>query len=152
MKAGIEMIVRMHINFSILVLATAVLLACQNRPVTTLSHHVTIQDKTYAVEIADTDPERELGLMNRTSLATDTGMLFVFDTPGFYAFYMKDTLIPLDIIWINSSQKIVYIVQNAIPLDETDLVPTGSAKWVLELNGGTVSLNQIQVGDTVSID
>lgn len=112
---------------------------------------VTIKDKTYSVEIAKTANEREIGLSNRDFLPENTGMLFVFENSDIYAFWMKETLIPLDIIWISEGQKIVYIEKNAQPgTYPTVYKPTKKALFVLELAGGESDKNFFEVGDQVS--
>ena len=100
------------------------------------------------VEIAATDTERERGLMGRTALAEDAGMLFVFDREQQLSFWMKDTLIPLSIAYINESGRIVDI-QDMQPLDETLHPSTEPAKYALEVNGGFFVARGIQVGHKV---
>lgn len=93
----------------------------------------------FDVEIADTPEERARGLMNRESLNQDSGMLFIFDTEAKHCFWMKNTLISLDIIWLDENKKIVFIKHNAEPCQadpcET-FKPSGNAKYVLEINSG----------------
>ena len=113
---------------------------------------VCIKDKCFNVEIADSFNERQTGLMNRTYMNGDKGMLFVFDNSGRYSFWMKDTLISLDIIWIDENGKAVFIKDNAMPcLNETCETFTNKedAKYVLELNGGTADVLRIKEGDKV---
>jgi hypothetical protein len=69
----------------------------------------------FKVEIADTPEKRRAGLMHRVSLPENQGMLFVFEKPGIYGFWMKNTLIPLDIIWLDENFKVVYIKENVQP-------------------------------------
>lgn len=108
-------------------------------------------DICFNVEVVDTDAEREKGLMFRESLDDDSGMLFIFDSEGNYPFWMKNTLIPLDMIWIDSERKIVYIKENAMPCEE-DPCPIinheGSALYVFEINGGLSSERNITVGNS----
>jgi len=101
------------------------------------------------VEIADNAESRMVGLMNRTSLPYDGGMLFVFDSEGTYSFWMKDTLIPLDMIWLDSELRVVDI-QHAVPCTGSpclEYVPSGKAKYVLEVNEGYADRKMISVGD-----
>lgn len=111
-----------------------------------------IRDIGLQVSVADSDLERKQGLSGVESMAATEGKLFVFDKEGDYKMWMKDMLIPLDIIWINNERRIVHIEQNVSP----DTYPTvyGSpepARFVLELNAFFVSTFNIEVGDTVSI-
>lgn len=116
--------------------------------------NVSISNKAFHLEVAKTATERNKGLMNRKNLSSDAGMLFVFPTPSIYPFWMKDTYIPLDIIWLNAKKEIVYIKENAKPckgIAETckSIVSGRAAKYVIELNAGAVSESKIKVGDTV---
>lgn len=115
---------------------------------------VCIKDRCFSVEIAANQSQRDYGLMNREHLDPDRGMLFVYEEEGYHSFWMKNTLIPLDIIWINSSQEIVYIERNAQPCtsDYCPLIdPWESASYVLEINGGLCDKYGINVGDKVNI-
>jgi uncharacterized membrane protein (UPF0127 family) len=108
------------------------------------------------VEIAANDAQRRIGLMNRTSLAERRGMLFVFEKQGYLNFWMKNTLIPLDMIFINENNKIVHIVRNASPCKaarDVDCAKYNSgkpAKYVLEVNGGLAEKLAIEIGNQVS--
>lgn len=90
----------------------------------------------FNVEIADTDDERALGLMNREKLATASGMLFVYERPRRAGFWMKNTLIPLDMIFANESGLVTRVHANAIPLDRTSIDGGDDVAFVLEINGG----------------
>lgn len=105
--------------------------------------------RNFAVEIADTDALRERGLMFRQTLAPNRGMLFEFDRPDVQSFWMKNTLIPLDIIYIGADGRIVSIARDAKPLDETPLYSTGPAVGVLEIDGGLAAKLDIEPGDKV---
>src|SRR3989344_3516093 len=72
-------------------------------------------EKCFDIEIASTSEELSKGLMFRENLEKNSGMLFIFPENGIYGFWMKNTLIPLDIIWINSNKEIVFIKDNALP-------------------------------------
>ncbi|MEI7425030.1 MAG: DUF192 domain-containing protein [Candidatus Staskawiczbacteria bacterium] len=111
-------------------------------------------EKCFQVELAKTPLQREKGLMNRERLDKDRGMLFIFDKDGIYPFWMKNTLIPLDIIWINSNNEVVFISQNAQPCKSlicTSVFPDKNAKYVLEINGGLCKENNFKVGDILNI-
>lgn len=102
------------------------------------------------IEIADNDYETETGLMYRTSMKNNRGMLFIFEKEEPRYFYMKNTQISLDIIYINSEQKVVSIAKNAVPMDETSLPSGGPAKYVLEVNAGLTDKWQLAPGDSIS--
>jgi uncharacterized membrane protein (UPF0127 family) len=102
------------------------------------------------VEIAATDAERETGLMGRTSLPEDAGMLFVFDQDQQLAFWMKDTLIPLSIAYIDGGGRIVDI-QDMQPLDETPHPSAAPARYALEVNQGFFKERGVEVGDRVEL-
>ncbi len=106
------------------------------------------------VELAKTQSEIERGLMNRKELDKNSGMLFIFEKDGIYPFWMKSTLIPLDIIWVDGQGKIVYINQNTQPckgLICPQIVPNVRARYVLEVNAGIVSKTGIKAGDFLEL-
>lgn len=103
----------------------------------------------FKVEYALTPDEQARGLMHRTELAPNAGMLFVFPYESEKSFYMKNTLIPLDMIFIRKDGRIHHIHENAIPHDLTSIPSNGPAYAVLELNGGTSSRLGIRAGDMV---
>ena len=88
------------------------------------------------VELAETDYEKQTGLMYRESLGSDQGMLFVYDSERIRNFYMKNTYIPLDILYYDTDSTLVSIQKNATPRDETNLPSDGPAQFVLEINAG----------------
>ncbi len=100
-------------------------------------------------EVADTPSERMTGLMGRQSMDEDAGMLFVFDPSGFPTMWMKNTFIPLDMLWLDDDFKVVHI-EYAVPCVQMPCMSYGSpspAKYVLELNAGYVQRHNIKVGD-----
>ena len=105
---------------------------------------------TFKIEIADNEYERQRGLMDRNSMQDDQAMLFIFPNSDFRSFYMKSTYIPLDIIYINSNQKIVSFQKNAKPLDETSLPSNAIAQYVLEIKGGLSDKYNLTVGDSIA--
>ncbi|MFH1768569.1 MAG: DUF192 domain-containing protein, partial [Candidatus Omnitrophota bacterium] len=111
---------------------------------------VCIRDFCFSVEIAKTTSERARGLMFRERLAKETGMYFLFEEEGYYPFWMKNTLIPLDIVWINKESEIVVIKKDLRPCRE-DVCPTiepdGKAMYVLEINGGMADEIGAALGD-----
>ena len=109
----------------------------------------------FAVEIVTTDEERARGLMNRTSLPRDRGMLFVFATDEEHSFWMKNTLIPLDMVWLDQGRRVVAFHSNVPPcrVDPCpNYAPGASARYVLELNGGTAAEAGVKVGDLVTFE
>lgn len=103
-------------------------------------------------EVARTAAEQARGLMNRSSLAEGTGMLFPFPEPKFASFWMRNTLIPLDIIFIRKDGTIDRIAENTVPHDETPVVSGGLVSAVLELPGGTSARLGIDESATVRWD
>ncbi|MBP0904390.1 DUF192 domain-containing protein [Mariniflexile gromovii] len=102
------------------------------------------------IEIADTDFDIQTGLMYRNSMKDNQAMLFVFDDVTERYFYMKNTKIPLDIIYIDEAKNIVSFQKNAKPMDETSLPSNVPAKYVLEVNAGLVDAWSLAVGDSIS--
>jgi len=89
-------------------------------------------------EIADTDASREQGLSDRASLPADNGMLFVFDTPGQYGFWMKDMRFPLDMVWINADKTVAGVTKDILPSTYPSIFPPPSSiSYVLEINAGS---------------
>ena len=115
---------------------------------------VCIDDICLTVEIADTQEKQMVGLMDRDQLDTNKGMLFVFDSSDRYTFWMKNTLIPLDIIWIDENKEIVHIEENVQPC-KVDPCQTYNhevdAKYVLETNSGFVKENNVSKGQKLTI-
>lgn len=111
-----------------------------------------IQVATLDIEIADNDYERETGLMYRNTMKPNQGMLFIFGEEEPRYFYMKNTQIALDIIYINAEKEIVSIVKNTVPLDETSLPSQAPAKYVLEVNAGLSDQWGLAAGDRISFE
>ncbi|KAA0970728.1 DUF192 domain-containing protein [Aureimonas fodinaquatilis] len=102
-----------------------------------------------SVEIADTDSSRATGLMNRETLRAGHGMLFDFETPRPVTMWMKNTLIPLDMIFIGADGKITNIARNAQPLSLNTIASDGPVRFVLEINGGAAATYGAKAGDEV---
>ena len=103
----------------------------------------------FSLELAKTLSEKQKGLMGREKLNERSGMLFLYDKPHQVAFWMKNTIIPLDIIFISSSGRISYIHHNAKPFSTKSISGGFDVLAVLEINGGMSKLEGIRVGDTV---
>jgi uncharacterized membrane protein (UPF0127 family) len=107
------------------------------------------QDYIFEVEMATEGPDLARGLMHRTSLTNDSGMLFLFGGESQRTFWMKNTLIPLDMLFIAHDGTINHIHHNAKPQDETRITSDGEAMAVLEINGGLAGTLNINEGDKV---
>lgn len=101
------------------------------------------------IEIANTPFEIQTGLMYRSEMKVNRGMLFVFEDESPRSFYMKNTKIPLDLIFINAKKTIVSFQKNAKPFDESSLPSNAPAKYVLEVNAGMVDTWRLLVGDSI---
>jgi uncharacterized membrane protein (UPF0127 family) len=107
------------------------------------------------VELATTLKEMTIGLMNRTSLPENMGMLFIFDEESIYKLWMKNTFIPLDMIWLDENGKIIYIERNAQPCYLSTCPtfgPESRSKYALEVNGGYTERHKIKLGDKAKIN
>ena len=124
---------------------------CTGTELETVTIATASQALSFEVEIAKTSQQRARGLMGRTSLAVNRGMLFLFPADTESSFWMKDTPIALDLIFINADGLIVDLIENAEPLSETLLTPDSPYRTVLELPAGTVSQQGMQVGDQVTL-
>jgi uncharacterized protein len=101
------------------------------------------------VEIADTEYRRQLGLMVRTEMETNQGMLFIFPDEIFRSFWMRNTHLSLDMIFVNSQKQIVTIHKNTTPLAETSYPSTAPAQFVVEVLAGFTDTHGIQEGDKI---
>lgn len=111
---------------------------------------ICLKEQCLNIEVARTDIERARGLQDRESLGDDYGMLFVFESQGMYNFWMKDTLVPLDMIWIDKDHKIVDIKSDVPPCksDPCEIfVPAAEAQYVLETKAGLSKVVGFNVGD-----
>ena len=104
-----------------------------------------------ALEVAATPAERERGLMYRSSLAEGRGMLFVFDQDGNHTFWMRNTLIPLDMLFIARDGTVVGIHANATPLSTANIAVGKPSRYVLEVPGGWTARHGIAVGARVEL-
>ena len=104
---------------------------------------------TIDIEIADDDASREQGLMYRTTMREEQGMLFVFFEDGFKSFWMKNTVLPLDIMFLNANNEITTIHRNTTPFSEQEYPSSGPARYVIEVVGGFADRHNIRVGNTI---
>ncbi|MSP40634.1 MAG: DUF192 domain-containing protein [Deltaproteobacteria bacterium] len=124
--------------------------ACQAEP------KVSISTKTgvvaFQVEIADTPSKREMGLQYRKDLAADRGMIFLFPGESPQSFWMKNTPLPLDMIFIDRERKIVGIVEQTQPFSLEPRGVNAPSQFVLEINGGLAKRHGIKTGDRVRFE
>lgn len=102
------------------------------------------------IEIAESEYETQTGLMYRESMKDNQGMLFIFPDVAMHSFYMKNTQIALDIIYIDENLKIASFQKNAQPFNETGLSSKVPVKYVLEINAGLSEKLELDIGDTIS--
>lgn len=118
-----------------------------------ISAYATIAGRKFELEVAKTPQQQQIGLMYRTSLADNRGMLFVFASPQPTRFWMKNTLIPLDMIFLRKGQ--VMVIEAAVPPCRSTACPTygtdTAIDQVVELKGGTTAQIGLKVGDRVKI-
>ena len=107
------------------------------------------QRHAFRVEVAQGSFEQAKGLMFRTRMGADEGMIFPMQPPRLASFWMKNTVIPLDIIFIGPDRRILNIAANAVPYSETPIPSAGKAAAVLELNGGRAAALGLAAGDRV---
>jgi uncharacterized membrane protein (UPF0127 family) len=100
----------------------------------------------FRIEVADTFEERSVGLMNRETMAMSAGMLFIYEEPQRVSFWMRNTLIPLDMIFIDRTGTVTRVHDTAIPLDETPIDGGADVLTVLEINGGLAKSMGIVAG------
>ena len=114
-------------------------------------NQVCFKGSCFDVELAITAEKRTYGLMFKKELGADKGMLFIFEDEKEHSFWMKNVLIPLDIIWINKEKKVVFISKNNQPCKDDNcpsINPDKKAQYVLELNGGTADKIDLKVADS----
>jgi uncharacterized membrane protein (UPF0127 family) len=134
----------------VLLLAFAALVACTRGPRVVV--HAAHGPVSVAVEIADTPERRERGLMYRNDLGADAGMLFLFPQDSELRFWMKNTPLPLDMIFIDASHTIVGIVADTRPFSTQALGVGKPARYVLEVHAGYCAKHGIAAGDNVDFE
>ncbi len=113
------------------------------------------QNITFNIEVARTERQKNLGLMYRKQLHLNNGMLFVFEQEQKQRVWMKDTLIPLDVIFISKQGEIVSVTKDLQPCIKNNcrvFVSTKNAKYMLEVNAGAVKKNGVEIGQQLSLD
>lgn len=139
MKAFYSILVFLCLSATVLAFETTQLLTIQTRKHTT----------TVRIAIADTEPERALGLMGVRDLQENQGMLFVYPNESHNRFWMKNTPTSLDMLFISRDKKIVFIAKSTVPFSEDVIDPEVSSQFVLEVKAGFVEREHISVGDSV---
>lgn len=138
------------LRLGVLLVLLTLVSACSGGPA------VTLRDRTFKVEIADDDSERERGLMFREHLDADAGMLFLFPDEQPRSFWMKNCRIGLDILYFDASWKLVGQALSTPPCSMGDRCPSypsgAPARYVLELNAGTAMAMGVQLGDQLVVD
>ena len=125
-----------------------IVMACQAKPEVTIATQEG-REITFVVEVADTPAKRELGLQYRHDLPADRGMIFVFPHEAEQTFWMKNTPIPLDMIFIDSQRQIVGITEDAVPFTLDPRSVGRPSRFVLEINGGLSKRYGIKPGNSV---
>ena len=128
------------------------LLGC-SAAIVSAAPEVCFKKTCFNVEIAFTEEQKSEGLQHREILPPESGMLFVFGGNSRHRFWMKDTLIPLDIIWLDYAQKVVYIEHNAQPCSGEpcpSFSPDANAMYVLEVNAGLAKEQKIKIGSAAA--
>ncbi|MBU1102602.1 DUF192 domain-containing protein [Patescibacteria group bacterium] len=113
-------------------------------------NQVCFKNNCFSVELAKTQAQRAKGLMFQTSLPPEQGMLFVFETEGEYPFWMKNTQIALDIIWLDRDRRVVFISAITLPCKEDPcpvIKPDKLSSYVLEINAGIAEETGLKIGD-----
>jgi uncharacterized protein len=137
------------IGFLICLIASVA--ACQAEPKVTITNKDG-RNVSFTVEIADTPSKRETGLQYRRDLAADRGMIFLFPAESQQSFWMKNTPLALDMIFINRERKIVGIVEQTVPFSLDPRSVGAPSQYVLEINGGLAKRHAIKAGDAVRFD
>ena len=125
--------------------------ACQAEPKVTIA----TQDGRqlgFVVEVADTPSKRAMGLQYRRELAADRGMIFLFPVESQQSFWMKNTPLPLDMIFINREGKIAGVVEQTVPFSLDPRSVDAPSQFVLEINGGLAKRHGIKAGDSVRFE
>ena len=130
--------------------------AAASQPASTASNsrlpttRMSIGGESFNLEIAYRPEDQETGLMNRKSMADDHGMIFVFPAERNLTFWMKNTLIPLDIIYLDRTGQVVS-VKHMKPLDESSVPSDGPAMYAIELNAGAAARAGVKAGDQIKV-
>lgn len=105
---------------------------------------------TFKVEVADTEEKQTQGLMHRTSLQADQGMLFLMEEEEIHSFWMDETYISLDVVFIDADKEVVFIAKETEPKSQEPIRSLSPSQYVLEVRGGVTDQKGIKVGDRVN--
>jgi uncharacterized protein len=133
-----------------LIFAVAPAIALETFRTSDLTLETASGPQKFTIELALSGAQMEQGLMFRRTLASDAGMLFDFKVPTNVAMWMKNTLIPLDMLFLDEHGRIVDIHERAVPLSTDTIATKAPARYAVELNGGTVARLGIKIGDRVT--
>ena len=145
---------KIRIILILLIAAVIIIITVFLLPTKKEKTQVCLKNTCFNVEIANTVETRERGLMFRKNLSQNEGMLFIFPEEKIYPFWMKNTLINLDIIWIDQNKEVVFISQNNQPCDTDNcppINPGAPAKYVLEINAGLAEKIGLKDKDKIEI-
>jgi uncharacterized protein len=147
MEADLHRRLRVRVGPFALVAVLFALLGCARGPCVSIVGADGTPRATVATEVANTGPQRELGLMYRKYLDDNAGMIFIFPDAAPRNFWMHNTPIPLDMIFADSAGRVTGIVANAEPFSDKVVGVEGNSEYVLEVNGGFCAKHQIKPGD-----
>lgn len=150
-RANIRLLLGLAVVIFALILIASFVVSRNNQPA-----QVTVNDASFQVELAETEAEKQIGLSDTENLSENEGMLFLFDEPGFYSFWMRNMNFPIDIIFINGD-RVTTVISNALPPSETGgslptFQPTEESDKVLEVNAGIAKKYNITEGSIIDIN
>ena len=137
--------------FLLLLAALVAFASCEAQPKVTITNQAG-KPIVFQVEVADTPAKRTLGLQYRKELGDDRGMIFLFPAEAQQSFWMKNTPIPLDMIFINAERKIAGIVEQTTPYSLESRSVAAPSRFVLEIKGGLAARHGFRPGDSVRFD
>jgi len=144
------MLLRRHLLLLVLLVATVPAWALETFGTSELTVQTASGPQKFSIELALTDAQMEQGLMYRRSMPANAGMLFDFKTPTNVTMWMKNTVIPLDMLFLDPKGKVIDIHERAVPFSTDIIASKMPARYVIELNGGTVARLGIKTGDQVT--
>jgi uncharacterized membrane protein (UPF0127 family) len=144
------MLLRRHFLVIALLLAALPARALESFGTSELTIQTAAGPQKFAIELALSDAQMEQGLMFRRSLAPNTGMLFDFKSPTNVTMWMKNTVIPLDMLFLDGRGRIIDLHERAVPYSTDVIAARAPSRYVIELNGGTASRLGIKPGDQVT--